>query len=133
MIRPGKRSASSRLALSLVMSIREDLRTARKNANLTTYALAERLNLTQGAISGIENGHSGTRLDVIERWLAECGYVAYIAPANDEVAAAAGTLSAEDRDVLVRLAKALPAADAPIRQLLDSVLSVLEERYRSGT
>lgn len=50
------------------------LRQMRIEAGLSQTELGERLGLTHGALSRIENGLRSTGIEVIQRWYQECGY-----------------------------------------------------------
>jgi DNA-binding XRE family transcriptional regulator len=50
------------------------LREARQRAELTQHMLADRLGITQQAVSRAERWSSNPTIDLMRRWLAECGF-----------------------------------------------------------
>ena len=91
-----------------------DLKSLRVEAGLNQVDLAEKLGITQGALSRIERG-AATTTEVIERWVQICGGSIRIdgrtglAPELAKLLNLARGLNDDDLRVLVQVARGLPA------------------------
>ena len=99
-----------------------DLKTLRIEAGLNQVDLAEKLGITQGALSRIERG-TGTTTDVVERWVQVCEGTIRI-----EGKAGLG----HELDKLVNLARMLDPEDMRILLLVARGLKTVPSTFKAG-
>lgn len=86
------------------------LRAIRQRIGLRQDDLAAKIGVSQATVSHVERG-GATSSEVVERWAEQCGaQIAITAGFDAELEAAVFALSDIDKERLLRIARALPAA-----------------------
>lgn len=131
MISPSDYPASSQDRYKDLMGIRDELRSARLNEQLSTYALAKLVGVSQSTISSVENGLHGARLDVLETWADALGGRVAFVQEDDEMRVAASTLGRDDRRLVLELISLLPTMDPSVKGTIEAMLKMLRLNKRA--
>lgn len=112
--------------------IATQLRLARKRAKLSQPALAKRAHLDQGFISKIESHKATPSVETIQRWLRGCDARFVAAPQEMADPAEIEMLEEPHRELLLRLARVLPALPSELADDLSNRVTWWAERYLSS-
>lgn len=108
-------------------TVREAFRAARKFAGMSQPVLSRATSWDTGHISKFENGEKGAGIDKLDEWLAACRVRLIpvpLEPSGDLIELE--SLSAEHRQLLVRLGRILPKLH---EQVVDLSIVALVERF----
>lgn len=113
--------------------IRDQLQAAMERADLKQSELARRMGYADhNVVSRVISGKTQPPADRIEAWAAICGFRVQLVPLEpvaDDLEEVAAALDADQRELLARIAGLLPALHQVERDMLQTMIRGLEEKY----